>query len=255
MLYWLVYSKDIYLIFYTLILMKKEIVFVADITNDIDDVIAIEYLVSTNMLRCVVLDGKSRDAMREKALEAIGVVFEKEIPYDAKIIFCGGAFTKISDFVKTNMINLLVANGGFAGKNIVKEEHILSKFKNQEKVRTYNFNMDIDAVLQVISSKNIKEIILVSKNVCHSQLNCIDKLHSDTFLNKYSLDKEKCLHDLLMVKEGINYLLNREMNCIYAKITPICERKAPDKMSIWGSEYNENSTIRISVALNSKVDE
>ncbi len=39
--------------------MKNNIVFVADIADDIDDLIAIEYLVVNGYLRCLVLDGKS----------------------------------------------------------------------------------------------------------------------------------------------------------------------------------------------------
>jgi len=230
--------------------MNKEIVFVADIANDIDDVIAIEFLALANMLKCVVLDGKSRDLVREKELEKIGVTFKEEIPENTKILFCGGALTKISKFVETNEIDLLVVNGGFAGINIVKKENVLNKFKNKEKVRTYNFNMDIDSALNALSSKNIKEIILVSKNVCHSELNCVGEIHNNTFLAKYSLNKEKRLHDLLMVKEGVNYILNEKMYCTYENVIPVCERKFPDNMSVWGSELNENSNIKISVAFN-----
>jgi hypothetical protein len=230
--------------------MEKEIVFVADIANDIDDVIAIEYLATIGVLKCVVLDGKSRDLARESELEKIGVIFETEIPKNTKILFCGGALTTISEYVKTNKIDLLVANGGFAGANIVKKENILSKFKNKEKIRTYNFNMDVDAALNVISSNNIGEIILVSKNICHSEENCIDKLHTEDFLNKYDLDKGKRLHDLLMVKEGVNHILNNPMVCVYLNVQPVCERRNPDNMSIWGSELNEYSNIKISVALN-----
>lgn len=230
--------------------MKKEIVFVADIADDIDDVIAIEYLANIGLLKCVVLDGKSRDIKRENELEKIGVIFEIEIPNDTKILFCGGALNKISEFVKNNKIDLLVANGGFAGTNIVKKENVLDKFKNKEKIRTYNFNMDIDATLNVISSENIKNIILVSKNVCHSELNCIDKIHNDNFLKKYNLHKGKRLHDLLMVKEGVNYILGNKTNCEYLNITPICDRKVPDNMTLWGSELNDKSNIKISISLN-----
>jgi len=228
----------------------KKIVFVADIADDIDDVIAIEYLANVGLLNCVVLDGKSRDYNRENELKKLGVVFEKEIPKESKILFCGGALTKISEFIKTNKIDLLVANGGFAGVNIVKKEHVLNKFKNKEKVRTYNFNMDIEASLNVIYSKNIQNIILVSKNVCHSELNCIGKIHRDEFLNKYNLDKGKRLHDLLMVKEGINHVLNNKNNCEYMNVIPCFERKTPDNMTIWGSEPSEKSNIKISISLN-----
>jgi len=229
--------------------MKKEIIYVADIGNDIDDVIAIEYLLNIGLLKSVVLDGKSRDYERESELEKNGVIFETEIPKESKILFCGGALTKINEFIKYNKIDLLVANGGFAGTNIVNKKNVLDKFKNKEKIRTYNFNMDIDATLNVIHSNNINQIILVSKNVCHSELNCIDKIHTDTFLDKYNLNKGKRLHDLLMVKEGVNYILGNKMNCDYLNVIPICERNIPNNMSIWGSEQNNKSNVKISISL------
>lgn len=99
--------------------MKNKIVFVADIADDIDDLIAIEYLAVNGYLRCLVLDGKSRSDDREKALVDMGVEIVNDIPEDTEIIFCGGALTKIADFVEDNKIELLVANGGFAGTNVV----------------------------------------------------------------------------------------------------------------------------------------
>jgi hypothetical protein len=40
------------------------------------------------------------------------------------------------------------------------------------------------------------------------------------------------------------------MYCTYENVIPVCERKFPDNMSVWGSELNENSNIKISVAFN-----
>jgi len=136
-----------------------------------------------------------------------------------------------------------------AGTNIVKAENVLHKFRNKEKIRAYNFNLDIDSALSVLSSKNINKIILVSKNVCHSELNCIGKLHKDLFLFKYKLDSGKRLHDLLMVKEGVNFISGNNTICNYEQIKSICERRVPDNMSIWGSELSNTSTIFISTAL------
>jgi len=223
----------------------KNIVFVADIADDIDDLIAIEYLAVNGYLKCLVLDGKSNDESREKYLSDLGVTVTSEIPTDTKIIFCGGALTKIADFVKTNEIDLLVANGGFAGSNVVAEP--LEKFRGKNKIRTYNFNMDILATLEVINSPNINETILVSKNVCHSAENVIGKIHTDEFLKNHELSDTKRLHDLLMVKEGVNYLNNNEMICEYLNVNPIIEPRYPDNMSLWGSEPNPTSKIKISI--------
>lgn len=228
--------------------MENKIVFIADIADDIDDVIAIEYLNSTNLLDCVVLDGKSRDIKREDELKSIGVIFKEEIPVNSKILFCGGALTKIAEFIKNNEIELLVANGGYAGSNIVPFEKQLSKFKNRESIRTYNFNMDIDSAMNVLNSKNIKEILLVSKNVCHDIKNTHNIIHKETFLDKYNLSSEKRLHDLLMVKEGVNHILNNEMICEYKNVKLKCIIKEPNNMSTWGSYLSGYSHIKISVS-------
>ena len=107
--------------------LKNKIVFVADIDNDIDDAIAIEYLQRNGFLKCAVLDGMSNNEEREKKLLDLGVVFKKEIPPDTSIVFCGGALTKVAEFVKNNILYILVANGGFAGADVVPVEHQLDK--------------------------------------------------------------------------------------------------------------------------------
>ena len=99
--------------------------------------------------------------------------------------------------------------------------------------------------------KNINKIILVSKNVCHSEFNCINKIHTESFLEKYNLDTGKRLHDLLMVKEGLNLIYGNLTICNYLKVIPVLERKNPDNMSIWGCEIDENSNVEISVGFNS----
>lgn len=228
-------------------MIKNKIVFVADIADDIDDLIAIEYLVVNGYLKCLVLDGKSRDTNREIALNLLNVNIVDEIPIGTKIIFCGGALTKVANFILNNEIDLLVANGGFAGINVVPIEDILTKFEGKKKIRTYNFNMDVPATLRTLTSTKIKKIILVSKNVCHSKINTKGYLHMDSFLNKYDLSDKKCLHDLLMVKEGINYLNGNIMLCNYEKITPTLDRKDVDNMSLWGSDFDPTSNIEISI--------
>ena len=227
--------------------MKNNIVFVADIGDDIDDLIAIEYLAVNGYLRCLVLDGKSRSDEREKILVDMGVEIVNDIPEDTEIIFCGGALTKIANFVESNSIVLLVANGGFAGTNVVHMSNVLDKFRDKTNIRTYNFNMDVDSTLRVLKSPHIGEIVLVSKNVCHNDINTRGKLHKDVFLDKYDLRDTKCLHDLLMVKEGINYLKGNDMICGYKNVMPTYKRDGDDKMTLWGSALVPDSHIKITV--------
>ena len=228
-----------------------EIVFVADIADDVDDAVAIEYLQRLGVLKCTVLDGKSNDAEREKRLTDLGVVITDAIPSDTKIIFCGGALTKVAEYVKTNKLDVLVANGGYAGANVVPFKEQLDKFKNKSKIRTYNFNLDVDAALSVLSSPNIKDMLFVSKNVCHSERNTRAEFHAaDSFLDDYKIDGTKRLHDLLMVKEGINFLNNEKMTCKYGNANLVCDRQIPDNMSRWSSVLNPYSKVQISVGFN-----
>ena len=176
-----------------------EIVYIADIGQDIDDMIAVEYLHLTGLLKCMVLDGKSFDEKRVNTLKEMGVKVLDKIPEDTNIIFCGGSFTKIAKFVKNHTLKLLCANGGFAGSNIVPLENQLEKFKGKKVMRTFNLNIDVNSGIEVFESKNINHIMLISKNVCHSILNCHNGIHKDEFLNKYNLKPDKRLHDLLFV--------------------------------------------------------
>lgn len=231
--------------------LKNKIVFVADIADDVDDVIAVEYLARNGFLRCMVLDGKSNDPDREKRLTDLGVITRTDIPEDTKIIFCGGALTKIAEFVKVNKLDILVMNGGFAGDGVVPKEKQLEKFRGRKKIRTYNFNMDVSASLLVLGSDNIGEIVLVSKNVCHDELNTCPMFHKDVFLSDYNLDTGKRLHDLLMVKEGINILSGLPTACKFEKVGIVCDRNEEvDNMTKWGSYLDENSKISISTEFN-----
>jgi len=144
-------------------------IFVADIDGDIDDIIAIEYLHRNDLLDCVVLDGQSRNDSLENYVSNLPARFSYEIPLDTKILFCGGALTKISKFIDDGgELDWLIMNGGFAGDNIVPADKQLTKFKGKTHVRTYNFNLDVVAARNVLSTNKIKNIVLVSKNVCHA---------------------------------------------------------------------------------------
>lgn len=60
-----------------------------------------------------------------------------------------------------------VAQGGFAGDNIVPTEHRLPKFRGKIVCDTYNFGGDPTAAEGCLQSDRIETKWLVSKNVCH----------------------------------------------------------------------------------------
>lgn len=77
-------------------------------------------------------------------------------------------FTKYSNI----KIEEWVAQGGFAGDNIVPKELRLEKFDGKITCPTYNFNGDPKAALALLdlAGTRIKRVQLVSKNVCHGVL-------------------------------------------------------------------------------------
>lgn len=90
--------------------------------------------------------------------------------YPDTIILTGAAVTNIANFLKKHpdvIVKKWVAQGGFAGTNIVTKENELAKFAGQEVCRTFNFCQDINAADYLLNNKNIIEKRLVSKNVCH----------------------------------------------------------------------------------------
>lgn len=60
-----------------------------------------------------------------------------------------------------------VAQGGFAGDNVVPAEHRLAKFAGRTTCLSFNFNGDKKATLQALTSERIGKRILVSKNITH----------------------------------------------------------------------------------------
>lgn len=233
--------------------MTNKFVFVADIDGDIDDIVAIEYLHRNGLLQCVVMDGQSRNSALEGYVTNLSARFSYDIPDNTKIIFCGGALTKVAQYLKEgHSLDYLIMNGGFAGSNIVPINQQLDKFKNKTQVRTYNFNLDVASAKYVLESDKVQQIVLISKNVCHSYLNTISYMHStdkDWILNHYKLSETKRLHDLLMVQEGLNIIFNFPTKLKYERVDMTRSSEGNNNMVKWGSKLNPQSNIQISVGI------
>ena len=135
--------------------MKTKVAYIADIDQDIDDIIAIEYLLKYDVLSYIVCDPDPITEEGKQKLNKLilkGAVKFPKIQLGTKIVFCGGALTKVAEFLEAgNTLDTLVMNGGFVGNNIIVAEEQLPKFKYKEFVRTYNFNMDIESTKKVLS--------------------------------------------------------------------------------------------------------
>lgn len=231
----------------------KKITYLCDIDQDVDDIIAVEYLHSLGYLKDVVLDPfpvTVEGLSRVETLKQLGVIILDKINEDSNYIFVGGAFTKLAQYLKENKVDLIVANGGFVGCNIVDKKNVLDKFKNKTHVRTYNFNLDVNSTELVLNSKNVNKIILVGKNVCHSIKNTTSSLwKEEKFLDKFALSTQKRLHDLLMCYEGIKFINDNKKASLleYKSISPN-NLGLIGNMTKWGSFEDNKSNIIAAVS-------
>ena len=231
---------------------NNNIVYLAELDGDIDDIIAAEYLYNNNVLKSIVCDpipNTNIGKMRENELKKLGIEINYQIPEDTDIVFCGGALTLLAKFIEDHKISTLVMNGGFVGDNIVPKIDVLEKFVGKKTMRTFNFNYDVESTDKVLrsSKEKIGEIILVGKNVCHSKKNTSEGIWNyveyDYLFSKYKIRKEKCLHDLLMCHEGLCLLnlLDEKPYCIFEEVYPF-NNGLDGEMTNWGSQRNNNNT-------------
>lgn len=221
---------------------KNQITYIAELDQDVDDFVAVKYLHNKDVLNCIVLDpipSSKEGKERVKELKDLGIIVKNSLPPTTKIVFCGGALTTLSQYLRTHKIDLLVMNGGFVGSNIIPLNEQLKKFKNKETIRTFNFNLDVEATHKILTTKNIQQIILVGKNVCHSSKNTLDGIwnnYKDIFED---ISPTKRQHDMLACHEGLAYLGIESHFCNFEKVRPYNEG-LKGNMTLWGST-KENS--------------
>lgn len=219
-------------------------VYIAELDADVDDVIAAEYLHNKGVLKEVVCDplpSTWHGEDRKEQLEKLGIKVSNKIPPIAKYVFVGGALTELERYLINHKIECLVMNGGFVGSNIVKKP--LDKFKDKQVIRTFNFNCDVNATDSVLKSKNIENVILVGKNVCHSEKNTLDGIWKSekNILEKYHSKPDKRQHDMLACREGLIMLgmLDEELYLDYKIVCPY-NKGLKGNMTEWGSTFGKS---------------
>ncbi len=146
--------------------------------------------------------------------------------------------------------------GGFAGKNVVPEAHILEKFKGKEMIHSWNLDAAQSDSLRVLNSSRCQEIRMVSKNVCHGiqwdtglseQLkdqgtDMIQRI--DGIMTHYRNHKgtPKIIHDIV----AASCVLTPNI-CDWAQISVRHQRK-----SGWGASPSASSNTFISIAFHSE---
>lgn len=240
--------------------MEREVVYIAELDADVDDVVAAEYLHNKGVLKCVVMDPLPKTQQgkdRAKILEKMGITIATKMPPVAKYVFVGGALTEVARYITTHHIDCLVMNGGYVGSNIVSTVDQLPKFRDKQTVRTFNFNCDVNAADRVLKSteKQIGKIILVGKNVCHSERNTDKDIWKDEeskkLFKKYNVKPGKCQHDMLACHEGLVHLglggLTRPY-CTYLEVHPYNEG-LQGNMTKWGSKLTETQYRKVVAAI------
>ena len=232
-----------------------DIVYIAELDQDVDDVIAAEYLYKKKALRCVVLDPipKERAGIdRKNELIKMGILVTSRIPEDTTRIFSGGALTRVAGFIKDHKLEYLIMNGGFVGYNLADD--ILDKFKNKLECRTFNFNCDVEATDQVLKSPNIENIMLIGKNVCHNRRNPpagIWRPESELF-KKYGVNDSKLQHDMLACHEGLVELgyIKEDSYLLYSEVEPY-NTGLNGIHTLWGSKipsgFGEYRTVTAAI--------
>ncbi|CAF1557189.1 unnamed protein product, partial [Rotaria sordida] len=173
------------------------------------------------------------------------------------ILICGGPLKNVAKAIQTGQFKLgrLVAQGGFAGDNIVPEEKRLSKFNGRITCPTFNLGADLKAAKIVLDYNGIKEKFFVSKNVCHGVVYNKD-VHQQ--LEKIK-DKSQSLQEIYHV---MSIYLNRpgkNKKALHDPLTACCaidlsigqwkdvQLDMDEKTKEWGSIISENPNIKIIV--------
>lgn len=146
-----------------------------------------------------------------------------------------------------------VAQGGFAGANIVEPENQLEKFKGKITSPTWNFGGAPKLVEKLLESNSIGKRTIVSKNVCHGVYYssgihglgslCTDRLYFEfvwkamnAYFKKY--DRGKLMHDPLAATIVIDPSI-----CEFKEVTLYREKGE------WGSKETPGSNTKISVSV------
>lgn len=208
----------------------NEVVYIAELDADVDDVIAAEYLYRKNVLKEVVCDPLPKTEQgknRKSQLEQLGIKVSNKMPPIAKYVF--------------------------VGCNIMKNP--LEKFKGKQTVRTFNFNCDVNATDRVLKNKNIGTILLVGKNVCHNSKNTLDGIwkKEKELLEKYHSKPTKRQHDMLACREGLILIgLLHETSLLNYKAVYPYHTGLKGNMTEWGSTLNKSSYRSVLAAIDWK---
>jgi inosine-uridine nucleoside N-ribohydrolase len=145
-----------------------------------------------------------------------------------------------------------VAQGGFAGDNIVPPEKRLEKFDGKLVCPTFNFNGDPKAALALLESNKIEKRICISKNVCHG-VYYTSELHKKYETVKDLTPGTKLIYkamDIYLSKKKEGKKLHDPLAACTALDESVCELVEVMPYRVkgqWGSKLIKNTRTWISI--------
>lgn len=184
--------------------------------------------------------------------EGISIILNTLREYPDLTIVTGAPLKNFARLPETQRVHRWVAQGGFAGDNVVPEADRLDKFKGRITCPTFNFNGDPQTALRLLAHPLIERRLLVSKNVCHGIV-YDERVHD--FFRQY---KDKNI-GVNLIHNGMSIYLQKNPDgkkfhdplaaCV-AMDESICDFSAVEvyrERGEWGSRPVPESNTRISI--------
>lgn len=150
-----------------------------------------------------------------------------------------------------------VGQGGFAGDNVIPEEHRLAKFKGRVTCPTFNLGGDVLAAKNMLEDRRLQRRTLISKNVCHGVAWDRDFHNRVGALKRRTDGLELCFRgmDLYLQKKPEGKLLHDPLAMAHAIDRRVCDLALVHlyrQKGEWGSQLpplsdDLNTWISISV--------
>jgi len=187
--------------------------------------------------------------------EGYKIISQTIAQYPDLTIITGASLKNFYQLDKAMKIQTWVAQGGFAGDNVVPAEYRLKKFEGMLTCPTYNFNGAPGAALKMLNEMTIDERYLVSKNVCHGVV------YDTEFHKKMEVVKDKS-KGLNLIYQGMDrYLLkHREGKKLHDPLAAcvaidksICEFREVEMYrhkGEWGANLKEDTNTFITISVN-----
>ena len=178
------------------------------------------------------------------------------VEYPDATLLTGGPLKNLHQFLTfpESKINHWVCQGGFAGINVVKPEHVLSKFAGRETCPTFNFNGDPQGALLALSSKQISQRTLVSKNVCHG-ISYTQEFHEEFKPHKDRNSGMNLIYsamEIYLKRHPKGKMLHDPLAACVMMNPDICTFEEVEVYRLkgeWGSRKATNTKTKISVAV------